>query len=113
MITITLDEFRKLLKAQGVPIEQVKFVCPVCKTVQCGQDLIDAGVGNNFDEIEKYLAFSCIGRFDSSKGCDWTLGGLFQLHELTVTTDDGEKHPRFRPVNLEMPERGNDETPKN
>jgi len=48
-----------------------------------------------FEEIEKYLAFSCVGRFDPDKGCDWTMGGLFQLHELEVVTEDGKHNPRF------------------
>jgi hypothetical protein len=28
-------------------------------------------------------------------GCNWTLGGLFQMHALEVVTEDGERHPRF------------------
>lgn len=96
MRTITLEQFKKELKDQGKQkIEDVLFVCPRCKTPQCGQDFIDAGVGDNIDQVERYLAFSCIGRFSDKKGCDWTLGGLFQIHELEVETPDGKKHPRF------------------
>ena len=100
MIEITLDEFMKTVKAQNKKIEECEFICPRCKTKQSAQDLIDAGAGKNFDEVEKYLAFSCVGRWDKGKGCDWTLGGLFQIGELTVVTPDGERHPRFRPANL-------------
>lgn len=32
----------------------------------------------------------------NKRGCDWTLGGLFKLHELEVETPDGEVHPRFQ-----------------
>ena len=98
MQTMTLEEFRSALKAQGVPIEQVKLICPKCKTAQSANDLIAAGAGRSFDDVEKYLGFSCVGRFDETKGCDWTLGGLFSIHELEVVTPDGERHPRFLPV---------------
>jgi hypothetical protein len=77
----------------GTPARKWKFVCPSCKTVQTGQDLMDAGLSK--DDTIKYLAFSCIGRFVRGKGCDWTLGGLFQIHTLEVTDEAGIAHPRF------------------
>jgi hypothetical protein len=106
MRTITVDQFQLELKAQGVKSHHdFAFRCPVCKTVQSARDLIKAGAGQNFAQVEKYLAFSCVGRFTGAgawkkdeapgRGCNWTLGGLFQLHKLTVTTPDGERHPRF------------------
>lgn len=98
METMTIKEFRDAIKSQGVPIEDVTFQCPKCKTIQSAKDLIEAGAGETFDDVEKYLGFSCVGRWDESKGCNWTLGGLFQIHELEVVTPDGEKHPRFKPV---------------
>ena len=98
MKTMTLQEFLDVLKTQGVPREQLTFECPSCKTLQCAQDLIDAGAGKDFDEVEKYLGYSCIGRFDKTNGCDWTLGGFLQIHELEVITPDGKHVPRFMPV---------------
>lgn len=105
MKTITLEEYHSLLRAQGVPKNHLAMRCPACGTIQSGQDLIDAGAGKDFDSIEKYLGFSCLGRFTHHKeppkvkgtqeGCNWTLGGLFHIHELTVVTPDGEKHMRF------------------
>ena len=105
MRTLTVDEFHSELKAQGViRHEDFALVCPRCKTVQSGQSLIDAGAGANFEEVEKYLGFSCVGRFTDAgearrnpdgKPCNWTLGGLFKLHELEVVTPDGKSHPRF------------------
>ena len=78
-------------------------------TVQSGQDLIDAGAGEDFEEVQKYLAFSCVGRWtgagsalrketEEGKGCDWTLGGLFQLHDFVVIDEDGKEHPHFMPA---------------
>lgn len=104
MQTMTLDEYKAAVKAQGVPHEHIAMKCPMCGAVQSGADLIAAGAGADFDEVEKYLAFSCVGRFTGAgsprkkpdgKPCNWTLGGLFSLHKLEVVTPDGKKHPRF------------------
>ena len=100
MHQMTLAEFHRIVLQQKVEPLYLQFVCPRCHTVQCADDFIKAGVGESFSEVEPYLAFSCIGRWDESKGCDWTLGGLFQIHELVVTTPDGTRHPRFRPANI-------------
>ena len=103
MKIMTLEEFMKAIKSQGVAIIDATFKCPACKTLQSANDLIKAGAGKNFDEVEKYIGFSCIGRFDKSKGCDWTLGGLFSIHELEVVTSDGEHHMRFMPESANKP----------
>ena len=60
-----------------------KFICPQCKTVQSGADFLEL-TKLTIEEIPKYVGFSCIGRFTKKKGCDWTLGGLFQIHELEI-----------------------------
>lgn len=65
-----------------------KFKCVHCGTSQSARDFIAAGLLK--EEIESYLGFSCIGRFDNSKGCDWTLGGLFQIHTLEVIFPDSD-----------------------
>jgi hypothetical protein len=102
--TMSIDEFHAALKAQGMPRrEHVALKCPVCKTVQSMRDLERAGVAA--EDIDKFFGFSCVGRFTGAgpkkkgdapgRGCDWTLGGLFQLHELEIVTPDGHHHPRF------------------
>lgn len=106
MKTVTLDEFHEALRAQGVSShEHFAFKCPMCETLQSGADLIAAGAGENFDGVEQYIGYSCIGRWTGKKfskhskgggvGCDWTLGGLFQVHKLEVITPDGKHRPRF------------------
>ena len=104
MQTMSMDEYIDAAKAQGVPCEHVAMMCPMCGTVQSDADLIAAGAGADFDEVEKYLGFSCVGRFTGAgsprekpdgKPCNWTLGGLFALHRLEVVTPDGKRHPRF------------------
>lgn len=103
--TITIPEFHVRLKAQGVKRhEDFAFKCPMCGTVQSGQSLICAGAGKDFDAVEKYVGFSCVGRFTGAgaprkkpdgKPCDWTLGGFFRLHKLEVIDEGGKHRPRF------------------
>lgn len=112
MRVITVSQFKAELVAQGVGShEDAAFVCPMCGTVQSSRDLVAAGAGKDFDGVEGYLGFSCVGRFTGAraprskkdgKPCDWTLGGLFRLHELEVVTQDGERHPRFELANPEQ-----------
>lgn len=103
---MTIAEFHAALKAQGVKRhEDFAFRCPVCGTVQSAADLIEAGAGKTFDDVEQYVAFSCVGRWTGAGpfkkngprkfGCDWTLGGLFRIHALEVIDDNGEARPRF------------------
>ncbi|MBB5885437.1 hypothetical protein DYQ93_11585 [Xanthomonas sp. LMG 8992] len=111
MERMTLTQFHDALKAQGVPRDDLALVCPMCGTVQSARDLIAAGAGQDFAAVEKYLGFSCFGRFTNAGSprkepdgapCNWTLGGLFQTHKLEVVTDDGVAHPRFVPATPEQ-----------
>jgi hypothetical protein len=119
MRTITLEQFHEELKAQEVGSrEHLAFVCVACGTVQSGQDFINAGAGKTFEDVEKYVGFSCVGRFTnagppqkgSGKSCNWSLGGLFRIHQLEIVTEDGEKHPRFE---LATPEQAQAQKAKN
>ena len=84
-----LSEGEKLF---GSDVTKWKFICPICKTSQSTEDLINVGVEKK--DIDGLIGFSCIGRFTHEKGCDWTLGGLFQCHTLEIT--DGERiYKRF------------------
>lgn len=107
MERMTLDEFLAALKAQGVAREDLALVCPMCSVVQSARDLMAAGAGDSFEAVEKFLGFSCLGRFTGAGSprktpdgspCNWTLGGLFTTHQLEVVTDDGTCHPRFKPA---------------
>lgn len=112
MQQMTVAEFHAALHAQGVSArEHLALICPLCGVVQSAQDLIDAGAGETFDDVERFLGFSCVGRWTGGKSprrqhdgqpCDWTLGGLLRLHELEVLTGDGQAHPRFVPATPEQ-----------
>ncbi|MBX4388894.1 hypothetical protein K4H03_22740, partial [Mycobacterium tuberculosis] len=87
---MTVAEFHDAIKAQGAPSrEDITFICPICRFEQSPRDFIEAGVGSTFEDVERFVAFSCIGRWTGANGpretpdgkpCNWTLGGLFQLH---------------------------------
>lgn len=110
MKTMTIPQFQEALKAQGVKRrEDIAVKCPICHTVQSMQSLINAGAGKNTDDVERFIGFSCVGRWTNAgpykakkgpqgKGCDWTLGGLLQLHCLEIIDEDGKRHPRFEPA---------------
>lgn len=108
MRQVTIEEFHKELKSQGVSSKKfIAMVCPVCGSVQSMHDLICAGAGKTTDHVETYFGFSCVGRFTNAGpykkgsdqiGCDWTLGGLFQIHNYEVVDAEGEIHPRFAPA---------------
>lgn len=107
MKSMSEKDFVATVKSQGVPREHLAFKCPMCGTIQSAADFIKAGAGKDFDEVSGYLGFSCVGRFLKSgpprkerdgKPCNWTLGGLFQMHDLEVVTESGERHPHFEPA---------------
>ncbi|MBF5006891.1 VVA0879 family protein [Diaphorobacter caeni] len=104
MKTMTLQEFQAACQAQASNREQIVFRCPMCGTMQSAQQLIAAGAGADFGAVERYLGFSCIGRFTGAESprrdpdgrpCNWTLGGLLQTHRMEVVTTDGKHHPHF------------------
>lgn len=111
---ISLADFHLLLRAQEVPREHTAFHCPMCGTIQSATDLIKAGAGEDFEAVEKYLGFSCVGRWTHGKsppttaekgtqiGCNWTLGGLLRICDLRVRTPDNEIHPIFKPATPEQ-----------
>ena len=115
VITMTVPEFHAALKAQGVPDRaDLALVCPMCGTVQSARDMIAAGAGLDFDAVERFLGFSCVGRWTNAgpprrrpdgNPCNWTLGGLFRTHKLEVIDDDGTRHPRFEVASPEQAQR--------
>ena len=104
MKTMTIDDLRMACIEQANETLQVVFKCPMCGCLQTGQDFIDAGAATNSDQAMGYAGFSCLGRFTKAEGprkkpdgkrCNWTLGGLFQMHKLEVVTQDGQSPPHF------------------
>lgn len=102
--TISLAEFQAECRAQGVSgREHVAVRCVMCKCVQSARSLIEAGAGADMAAVERFVGFSCVGRWTGAgsprnaadgKPCNWTLGGLLSFAELYVETPDG-KSPFF------------------
>lgn len=95
MKTVTLEDFQTEGERRfGKERKNWQLQCPQCKQAMIAEDYRAAGV--LVDDINKYVGFSCVGRFnDGKKGCDWTLGGLFQIHELEIQDEEGNMHPHF------------------
>lgn len=78
------EEGRALFGERG---RDWQFRCPGCGGVQTPLDFVNLGVAA--DHAMDRATFSCIGRLPgATRGCDWTLGGLFQLHLLEVISGD-------------------------
>lgn len=102
---ITHEQFKDECRAQNVIREDIAFICPMCGTIQSPRLLMKAKGTDKFEDINKVIGFSCVGRLTGKTspseeqgkghGCNWTLGGLFSTHTLTVVTPDGVEHPSF------------------
>ncbi|WOD12758.1 VVA0879 family protein [Pseudomonas sp. NyZ704] len=105
---MTIEDLRSAAREQSPSAVDVVYKCPRCGTLQTSNDLIAAGAGEDYESVSKYIGFSCVGRFTGkggpsqekgkNHGCNWTLGGMFQMHELEVVTPDGKRHPLFELV---------------
>lgn len=78
------DDFcNKMKSIHGEDPKNWRFKCPSCGETQSPKDFIDAGI----EEPESKTHFSCIGRWVKGRGCNWSLGGLIQINELTIIKD--------------------------
>ena len=64
----------------GTDSKQWAFKCPSCGNVQTANDFLQHNVGHAKDNVY----YSCIGRYVEGIGCNWTLGGLFQINKVSV-----------------------------
>lgn len=96
---ITVEEWlRKGEELFGANRDDWQFKCTSCGHIQSATAArhrapgVDAGKEPHW--LRNYLARNCEGRLTGGVGCDWSLGGLFQIHKLEVI-DDGEAFPIF------------------
>lgn len=76
-----------------------RFKCPSCGHEQSHNEAKERKP--DIGDTSSWIYFSCEGRHTAGVGCDWTLGGLFQIHTLEVLEDSGRAvrcmrfaHPR-------------------
>jgi hypothetical protein len=101
--TLTKPEWEKEGAALFGPDPlQWRFICPVCKNIQCPEDFRQhkgqgAGPDSAYCEcIGRYLPGSRSAMRDrEGQPCDYALYGLFQLYETEVETEDGKLIPVF------------------
>ncbi|HCC3328780.1 TPA: hypothetical protein M4731_001395 [Salmonella enterica] len=107
MKTLTLEELKQQLNNQNVEQLDRALICPMCETVQSARLIM------TFDPAaRKYLGVECVGRFSGkgspsiekgkNHGYNWSLSGLFQMHNLEIITDDGQHHPYFEAASPEQ-----------
>lgn len=78
-------------KRFGADVKDWVFVCAGCGEKQTLAEFIAAGV----ESPDTKFFFSCIGRWVEGRGCNWTLGGLFQIHKTEVIGEGGKPVPVF------------------
>lgn len=106
MKTYTQAEWHQRMRDQGVAeLTDVAFVCVACGTVQSMRDFV--ACGRTAEQAQTQIGFSCVGRWTNAgpppaqpiegntKGCNWSLGGLFSIHTVEVVLEDGNTHPAF------------------
>jgi len=76
-----------------------RFKCPGCGHEQSHNEAKERKP--DVGDTSGWIYFACEGRRNPAVGCDWTLGGLFQIHTLEVIEDSGRAvqcmrfaHPR-------------------
>jgi hypothetical protein len=76
-----------------------RFACPSCGHEQSHNEVKSRK--SDIGDTSGWIYFACEGRHVAGVGCDWTLGGLFQIHSLEVMEDSGRAvqcmrfaHPR-------------------
>lgn len=89
--TMTVEEWRARGKElYGDNMRDWEWRCVACGHVQSGGKF----KGAEPSRLNGIINFSCEGRYNPEVGCDWTLGGLFTLHTLTVIAQ-GKEVPSF------------------
>lgn len=93
---ITQEAFQAECRAQAEQREEIVFICPVCKTLQTGREMMTARGNQHFDEVQGRIGNACIGRYTDTHGCTFKMGRRTSSNtQLLVKTPDGTEHPHF------------------
>lgn len=66
-----------------------KFRCVACGNVQSAESVDANNPALIGTDKSNWIFFACEGRHTEGRGCDWSLGGLFQIHRLEVVWAPG------------------------
>ena len=74
----------KAIELFGKDSKEWKFVCPSCGHKQSVKSVVQNNPSLNPEDVENWIHYNCEGRINEGEGCNWTLGGLFKIHELEI-----------------------------
>ena len=74
-------------KLFGYDMENWKFICPKCGRINTGKEFV--GLTDNWKNI---MYQHCIGRYDKTKGCDWSANGFLPMDCDTVIYEGRKVH---------------------
>lgn len=101
--TIKKDKWLEIGKILfGDDFKDWRFKCVRCGHVQSIRGALERNPKLTLKHIGALIYFSCEGRWNKSEGCDWTLGGLFQIHNIEVI--DGEDERRVPVFEFDHPD---------
>lgn len=82
------------VKPYGADPQKWRFKCVYYGNVQSAESV--KARNPNIKQCSGWIYFACEGRHTPGAGCDWTLGGLFQIHRQEVVNDLGDIIPTFQ-----------------
>lgn len=82
-----MEEGRRLY---GDDPRKWQFKCVQCGNIQSHESV--TARNPDIGDTSSWIFFACEGRHTPGIGCDWTLGGLFQIHNLEVIDERDGKH---------------------
>lgn len=96
MNQMTLTEWRaEARRRYGDAASRWEFQCVACGHKQSGRSIMERTPTLTAEEVVSRVYFSCEGRWVKGVGCDWTLGGLFKIHQREVIDEEGKSVPVF------------------
>jgi len=95
MLLIKEADWRNVALQHYKDVKGIEFECPSCKHKQSINSIMKNNSKLTEQEVRDFIAVNCEGRSTKGKGCDWTLGGLFQIHDVEVLKEDGSKYGVF------------------
>lgn len=93
---ITIENWKKVgEKLFGPEFKKWKFVCVKCGNIQSIESMLEHNPNLEEKDLRNSVYFNCEGRLTDKIGCDWSLGGLFKIHQTEVKLPDGDFVPVF------------------
>ena len=89
------DWFDKGKQLYGDDRDNWVFKCPICGNRQSVNSVLIKNPKLKAEDVRDWIYFNCEGRYTKRVGCDWTLGGLFQIHRVEVMVDGKRRNRVF------------------